>query len=213
MKKVISISLAIIMVLLAFAGCSKGVKALTKEELLAQATEVNLDDMNSDMKNNAVAAKEKYLNKALKIEGSVAEIKDDRIVLIGEDVTNTFVDVYLPTEELVKLENSEKVLVVGETNDELAEEEQQVEGTKWTQYHFQMTNAYIVQDKFEVQVKVTTIKDIDKRQFYIDVPNYSLARIIQFAEDVDVNTIPQYKTITVSAKVVGLNYYDAEIIE
>ena len=220
MKRVIAISLALIMVLIAFAGCSKGgtsdtndkQSSATKEELLEQATEVDMDDVSSDMEDNILAAKEKYFNKVLKTEGTV-EIKDDHVVIMGDDATNTFMDVYLPTEELMNLKSMEKIAVVGETNDVLAEETQQVEGTKWTQYHFQMKNAYIVQDKFEIQLAITTDKDAEARECYIDVPNGSLAKVIQFAEGVDVATIPRYETITVSTKIIGGNYYEAEIIE
>lgn len=220
MKKVISISLALVFVLLAFAGCSKntGKEQLSsqaveensekeKEDFLSQAEEVTAEDVYNDSTNNIVSAKEKYCNKVLLLEGFIWEIEEDHIVL-GTSFGSTYeISVYLPTEEMVNLERYQQIIVVGKTTDEIVEVPKSE--SNYSFHYYQMPTAYLVQDRFEYTGKIHFVAggSYDGASFIVYVGNdnnsdYKNYAPIFFADDVDTGSLTTDQTIKFEAKCV-----------
>lgn len=143
MKKIISLNLAILMIVLSFAGCSN--KTPTMEELEQQAIDVNMIDINKDSTENIVKAKENYCNKILKLDGQVLRIKEEYVELGCAGVSSTSVNVYLPQEDLAKLEFGQRIIVLGRIADEV---EDILDEHGFRHIYYQMPDAILVQDVF-----------------------------------------------------------------
>ena len=119
MKKIIALFLAM---LLSLTLCACGTKkAPTKEEMLSVAVETHASGIELDSFKNIASAKQKYCNKTLLLSGMVRKIKEDYIEISASYAPNYMVDVYLPLEELVNLEEGQYITVVGTTTDEITE--------------------------------------------------------------------------------------------
>ena len=229
MKKVISICLILVMVLAAFVGCSKNTgkedvssqAVKGKEKLLSQAVDGDAYDINNDSFDNHVKAKNSYCNKVLKLKGTVIEIAEDHVILGGSYSTEYRVNVYLPTEEMLNLEKGESIVVVGETNDELVEDTENVAQYSFDYHYYQMPTAYLVQDRFEITGTLgskNTYQE-DPKAYYILIGegNSGYEQNIFFADDVDTASLSKGQKIKFEAKCVNendtWNYKDAKIIE
>lgn len=204
MKKVISICLILVMVLAAFAGCSKNPEK-EKEKLLSEATEVNLDDIDSEVEDNLAKAKAEYCNKALKVKGLVSEIKEDCVILGS---SNGMI-AYLPKEDLVNLEKDQYIEVVGKVNEEITEKSEDIlGGGTFKNTYFNMPEAYFVRDTFEYtctienQAKHRQYKPEDnKSEYYFLVPtDDSLFGLVYFADGVDTSNLKDSQEIKFKAK-------------
>lgn len=218
MKKVISVLLTVMLVCLCFTACGGGStsKILTKEEMLEQAGEDVIDviDINNESFENLARAKENYSNKIYKLKGTISEIAEDHIVLGNADYR---VDVYLQTEDIVKIENGQNIVVVGETSDEITETEETAFGSTYTRYHFQMPTAYLIQETIEL---TGILRGANKRYapaFDIKINGNNYLYLIYFKEGVDTSSFKYNQEIKFSAKAISSNsswkYIDAEIID
>lgn len=231
MKKAISLLLALVLCL-SLCACGGGnetpeteapsettapdVTKLSKEELLTQALAVDYTTINNDSFENLAKAKSLYCNATLKLDGTVYEIKEDH-VRIGNGLS-WGVSVYLPTEELIDLEKWQRIVVVGKTTDEIIEE-QSYAGTLSL---YQMTEAYLVDDYFEYQVKLKGKNGSYDGAWNILLGDSDYANLVYFADGVDLSSFntssngnPGEK-ITILAKSKFENYtswvyYDATI--
>lgn len=215
MKKIISLSLAVLMIVLSFAGCSS--KAPTKDELLEQAIEVEAMDINNDSFDNFVRAKEAYCNKVLKLKGTITDFGDNYVVISGYYGCEYVVDVYLPTEEMVNVENGQSVIVVGQTSEEITETSTDIGEATFEYKHFQMPTAYLVSDRIEL----TVVYKGENRSYApacnVQIGDDSYLKLVYFADDVDVSKLKFNQEIKISTKAIYKNsswdYLDATIIE
>lgn len=121
MKKMVALLLAAVMCLsLAACGSNEHTDVpqenetqaqATKDELLAQAKEVDANDINNACYENLVKAKSDYCNQTLQLTGMIKTFGDNYVELTGVNAAKYLVDVYLPEEELLKLK-SDKVLLL-----------------------------------------------------------------------------------------------------
>ena len=228
MKQVISLLLALVLCL-SLCACGGGndtpvtndtnvpVEAVpTKEELLAQALAVDYTTINNDSFENLAKAKSLYCNATLKLDGTIYEIKEDH-VRIGNGLT-WGVSVYLPTEDLIALEKWQRIVVVGNTTDEIIEETNHA----GTLSLYQMPAAYLVDDYFEYQVTLKGKNGSYDGAWNILLGDSDYANLVYFADGVDLSSFntssngnPGEK-ITILAKSKFENYtswvyYDATI--
>lgn len=229
MKKAISLLLVLVMCL-SLCACGGGnntsdttdTKAPeetvpTKEELLAQALAVDYTTINNDSFENLAKAKSLYCNAALKLDGTIYEIKEDH-VRIGNGLT-WGVSVYLPTEDLIALEKWQRIVVVGKTTDEIIEEANHT----GTLSLYQMPAAYLVDDYFEYQVTLKGKNGSYEGAWNILLGDSDYANLVYFADGVDLSAFntssngnPGEK-MTILAKSKFENYtswvyYDATIV-
>ena len=188
----------------------------TKEELLAQALAVDYTTINNDSFENLAKAKSLYCNATLKLDGTIYEIKEDH-VRIGNGLT-WGVSVYLPTEDLIALEKWQRIVVVGNTTDEIIEETNHA----GTLSLYQMPEAYLVDDYFEYQVTLKGQNGSYDGAWNILLGDSDYANLVYFADGVDLSSFntssngnPGEK-ITILAKSKFENYttwvyYDATI--
>lgn len=132
---------------------------LTKEEMIASAEKTNSAKITSDTSENLVKAKQLYCDRVLEVTGFVLSIEEDHIK-VGADryVGTTVIDVYLPVDDLVLLSNKQVVTVVGKTAETINERTKTVSGTDYTQKYYEMTQAYLVKNTFDVTVTLDVNK-------------------------------------------------------
>lgn len=173
MKKIMSLLLAAVM-LLSFAACSGnggGQTAeatqepteaptaepteeprMSMEEMLEVAVEATVDNIfYATVYDNIAKAEYSYCDKALLIEGYIMKINADCFSL-GNDEGQAFlnIDIYLPKEELMNLENNQYIRIVGETDDSIIQGTETINGTVFPSYHLAVHNAYVVSEYKEV---------------------------------------------------------------
>ena len=166
---------------------TQAANSMTKEEMLETAEEVTIPDMRQAVAENQVRAKEQYCNTPILVSGEVYEIKNDRVILNGEDTTMVLVDVYLQTNDLIELSTNQRISVVGICSD--------IE--KSGQTHYVMDTAYLAGTKFELSGKLSGVTG--KFQVFNDDGTSTLNNIT-FADGVDTS---QYidEFITVSCEI------------
>ena len=214
MKRILALFLVIGMCL-SFAAC--GEKTPTKEELLEVAEEVKAVDMHNNSMQNIVSAKEMYCNKTLLINGIVREIKENYIILSGSFGSEYVVDVYLATEEIVKLQKGQSITVVGNITDEISETSNDIGEYTINTKHYQMPVAYLESDTIELTGLLKGVNNSYAPAFNISINDSNVYMLIYFADSVDISVLKYNQEIKFSAKVIIenniLRYYDAEIIE
>ena len=152
MKKILPLILAAVL-MLSLAACgggrdttSGGSNSMTKEEMLEQAEAVTREDLFGAAESNIVSAKETYGGKLIIFTAQVLDIQDDHIQL-GD---LSYINVYLPTEDIMQIENYQLITVVGQLGDTIEEVEENVGyGMTTTLYCYEMPQAYLVPDRFE----------------------------------------------------------------
>ena len=175
--------------------------AIAKEEMIKQATEYDLSDINNDTIKNIVSAKQEYCGKTILTKAQIREITLDHIT-IGSGSTN--VEIYLPDEDIAKLEKDQFVTIVGNMGDEI------VSGQ--LSYTYKVSPAYLVADRYEYTGTPKSKNDDYNGAWNVEFPGNSVLQLVYFDESIDIN---QYidKEIKFTAKAVGWNFYDALIIE
>lgn len=213
-KRILSLLLVVAMCL---GLCACGDKTPTKEELLAVAEEFSANDIQNDSIQNIVSAKQKYCNKTLLLSGTVRSIQEDYIELSASYGSNYMIDVYLSLDELVLLEQGQKITVVGTTTDEIIDDSESVAEYTFDYSHYQMPVAYLVKDKVERTGILKGPNHSYKPAYNIKIGESIVLNLIYFAEGVDTSALKNGQEITFSAKAISKNdvwhYYDAEIIE
>ena len=213
MKKILSLLLALAMV---FSLCACGSEK-SKEEMLTVAEEFSATNIQNDSIDNIVAAKQKYCNKTILLSGSIMSIKENYIELAPSISSNYITDVYLSTDELSTLKNGQSITVVGTTTDKIIETSENIAGFTIKHNHYQMPNAYLVNDRVETIGILKGINTSYAPAFNIKIGESNVYKLIYFAEDIDTSTLKFGQTIKFSAKAINENnnwhYYDAKIID
>ena len=188
----------------------------SKEDLLAVAEKYTASDIQNDSIDNIARAKMKYCNKTILLSGTVRSIQEDYIELSAFYSANYMIDVYLPLEELVLLEQGQYITVVGTTTDEIIDASEKVAEYTFNYRHYQMPDAYFVKDTLEVTGILKGVSNSYAPAFNIKIGESNVLSLIYFAENVDTSTLKFGQEITFIAKAVSQNgnwdYYDAEII-
>lgn len=214
MKQYIALVLALVMCL-SLCACGGGNESpetttpeeaiMSKEEMLEQAMDVQVHEIENVSHDNIARAKQDYCNKVLNLTGQISKIAEDHIELgIGLYV----VDVYLPIDELITLQTHQQITVVGQTTDTIEKDSNQ-------KSHYQMPVAYFVTDRFEIRGVVQTAGII-----LINPEGKQLdgIRTVFWAEGVDKSQY-DWQEVKISAKCIyntltaKWEYYDATIIE
>lgn len=188
---------------------------MTKEEIIEQATKVSIIDIHNAMMDNKLRAKEQYCNTPILVDGKILEIEDDHIVLVnGGSMLETLIDVYLPTDDLIKLSTNQRVLIAG-INSDFEERSDSWGGSPWNTTHYIMDTAYIADTKFEI---TGTLNEVNGK-FSVKKVNGdgSIMHDITFADGID-KELYYGKEITVYGEMIYktngfLDILDAEIIE
>ena len=204
MKRIVSFLLAGALVL-SLAACGGKSNSMTKEEMLEVAEVVSVDEVSDAVNSNIVNAKQAYCGKVLEVQSAAFEIEEDRID-IGHFI------VYLPEEDIAKIQKNQRITVVGKTNDDIQTETSIALGGEEVELkNFVMEEAYLVTDRYEF---TGTIWDwnTDFGAWDVKFPNDSYLKLVYFEDGTDVE---QYvgTEITFSAQVIDGDYYNAVITQ
>jgi len=107
MKKAISLILALVMCL---SLCACG--GPSREEMLATAQEVSVNDLSNAFYDNKARAEANYIGKPLKITGKVHSIEADHFIFRSTG-GQYGVNVYLSKEELMGINKGDTITVIG----------------------------------------------------------------------------------------------------
>lgn len=171
MKKVLALVLALVLVLSLVACGGSGenkndstVKAeMSLDDMLDVAQDTSIRKMGNDFAMNTTKAKEEYFNNAYKIWGVIYDIGDGYVdIRPSEDFYDDPVYVYLPNEELKKLNKGDVIQVVGIITDDTEDSFQVIDPTgspkTITLKIFVMENAHFLTDIYKI--KDANISDI-----------------------------------------------------
>ncbi|MBR1757851.1 MAG: hypothetical protein IJ744_03880 [Lachnospiraceae bacterium] len=189
----------------------------TKDELLSQAEKASANDINNAAFDNIARTKQTYCNKTLELSGMVKTIQEDYVELAGFYGATYLIDVYLPLDDLVKLDAGQQITVVGNTTDELIDTSESVAEYTFEYKHFQMPIAYLVQDRMEIKGVLKGVNNSYAPAYNIQIGTSNVLKLVYFADTVDTSSLAFNQEITFSARAINVNdswrYYDAEIIE
>lgn len=147
---------------------SAGMSNQGKEEMLANASELKLDDFVKEVEDNKLRAEDTYLNNCYKVTTYVISIEDG-YAKIGSPTPNGYCfNAYLSTDDLKQLGRGEKITIVGEIGSlDLVSEEKSVAGTSYTSNSItvEMPTAYLVTNRYDVTGQIEmyymTLLDVD----------------------------------------------------
>lgn len=203
MKKILLLILTAAL-MLSLAACGGKSSSMTKEEMLEVAEVVSVDEVSDAVNSNIVNAKQTYCGKVLEVQSTAFEIEEDRID-IGHFI------VYLPEEDIAKIQKNQRITVVGKTNDDIQTETSMALGGEVELKNFVMEEAYLVTDRYEF---TGTIWDwnSDFSAWDVKFPNNSILQLVYFQDGTDVE---QYvgTEITFSAQVIDGDYHNAVITQ
>ena len=185
---------------------------MTKEEMLEQAIELTAVDIASDTTGNIARATQEYCGKIFSMKGRIGKINADHIAI--ETGTVRF-KVYLPVDDIVNLESSQDVTIVGKTGAEITEEPLGP-GIPQNVYVYEVNPAYFVTDRYEYIGIPKSENDSFPGAWNVEFPNSynpEYLRLVYFDDSVDVSQY-ENKEITFSAKhSESRHFYDAVIVE
>ena len=195
---------------------------LSKEEMLMQAISAENKTIGDDFANNILRAKETYCGHIIKIEGN-ARITNENVITIriGTGII-WYIDAYLSSEDMLQLDDGQKIILVGYLDDTITETTSTSGGSTYTYKHLSMSTAYVAQDRFEVSGRVGSKKSNGAFSFFTPPSNH-YGTSIWFTGDTDTSKFTGVLTqVRVSAKVIyrgiysshdsGYDYKDAIII-
>ena len=198
---------------------SGGSNSMTKEEMLEQAEEVSREDLFGAAESNMVSAKETYGGKLIIFTAQVLNIQDDHIQL-GD---SSYINVYLPAEDIMQIEEKQLITVVGQLGDTIEEVEEDVGyGMTASLYCYEMPQAYLVADRFEYTGILKWKNESREGAWDIEYNGDPVLKQIYFNESVDLSGFDELycnEEITFTAKVLTPNYsnpgsfLDAIIVE
>lgn len=216
MKKIFAFLLTLIM-MFSFIACSNGnsssKSAMTKEEMISQATEMTDEMWKKAAENSAYA--ESLVDKTFSFIGIVSEIETDYVTMFVDNnfsSINGFLDlnVYLPSEQLLELEKGSKLSIVGNIN-EINNTEEIINGSKIDRAVLVMKQAYIVEDHFTFEGTLLGEND-SYGGWNVRIGDDDIAYIVHFDDGVDTSSFKYGQDIKFLAKFSGA-FYDATIVE
>ena len=140
-------------------------KVLSREEMLKVATEVSIPAITYDFEDNIVKAKKKYCNKIFTVWGFIQDIGENYVEL-NSSTSLDCVRAYLPDKELIKLDKSDAIQVVGIITGSKEESEQYFEDT-FNYNVISMKNAHFITDVYKINNR-----NIDSVSYVVDENNY-----------------------------------------
>ena len=235
MKKAISLLLALL-VCLSLCACGGGNDApktteapnettapeevkMTKDEMLSVATPLTREDIEKSITNVAYA--KSLVGNTYTFGGEVFSVAEDYAVITfyitdeqgayGTAANMMVANLYLPLEELITLENEQRLNFVGQLED-VSTHDETIPGFG-TQAVIDMVfkNIAVVSDRFEQTGKLHSKNaSYGEDAWNIEFPNNAYLSVVHFRDDVSAY---QGKEITYSYKVTGDGCVDAYIIE
>jgi len=189
--------------MLSLVACGGEGGSMTKEEMLEVAEVVDVVEVSDAVNSNIVSAKQTYCGKVLEVQSSAFEIEEDRID-IGHFI------VYLPEEDIAKIQKNQRITVVGKTNDDIQTETSIALGGEIELKNFVMEEAYLVTDRYEFTGTIWGRNTSYNGAWDVKFPNNSILQLVYFEDGTDVE---QYTgtEITFSAQVIDGDYYNAVI--
>ncbi|MBE6689580.1 MAG: hypothetical protein E7588_09980 [Ruminococcaceae bacterium] len=115
MKKAISLFL-LISLIMCLCACGK---TASKEDMLANAIELNWSDVYSEFLANEARAKNNYNGKVVKWTAKIYDISDKSVTMANETYNGlplNAITVYLSNEDIIELDKYKKITVVGKLN-------------------------------------------------------------------------------------------------
>ncbi len=185
---------------------------MTKEEMLQVAEEVSWTDIQNASVKNIASAKQQYCDKVMQLDGKIWSIEEDHIV-IGGTGDKYLVDVYLPLDEIITLENQQIITVVGKTTDEIVNTTENVAEYSFDFSYYQMPNAYLVKDTVEWNCKTRGPSMNDDYDWIVEFENSNILHHVYFSDSVDITTLGLAMELKLSGKQIDNNLHDAIIIE
>lgn len=186
---------------------------MSKDDMLSGATTMTFAEIAETTSNNKAEAKQLYCNKALEITAFVKEVEADYVTISSHKYTisgDVVMDVYLPLDELVTLEPTQMITIVGLTSDTL-DSRSMADNLKQTYY--EMPQAYLVSDTFEFKIKFNDLAGGDNpywnEEFITEYPfeelgivNLSTPGVIELAESQGI--LKDDNVVTFTGKIVGI---------
>ena len=169
---------------------------LSKEEMLYQSTKVSNKTMGKDFSSNQVRAKSTYCNQIIEIEGYIWGIREDHVIMrIGDEYTMWYIDIFLPEEDIIQVDSSQKVIILGELDDTIRKD------TDSSASFLCMPTAYLIQDKFVISGTIWG-RQAGTNKFNFFEPGHKYGTELTFADGVDTSAYETGKQeIQVYAKV------------
>ena len=115
MKKILSLFLVLV-TLVSLCACGK---SANKEDMLANAIELNWRNVYDEYLANEARAKNNYDGKIVKWTAKIYDISDNSVTMANETYNGlplNGIKVYLSKEEIIELDNLQKITVVGKLN-------------------------------------------------------------------------------------------------
>ena len=160
-----------------------------------------------------------YGGKLIIFTAQVLNIQDDHIQL-GD---SSYINVYLPAEDIMQIEEKQLITVVGQLGDTIEEVEEDVGyGMTASLYCYEMPQAYLVADRFEYTGILKWKNESREGAWDIEYNGDPVLKQIYFNESVDLSGFDESycnEEITFTAKVLTPNYsnpgsfLDAIIVE
>lgn len=191
-------------------GGDDSTPSMTKEEMLQVAEEVSCTYIQNASTKNIASAKQQYCDKVMQLYGQIWSIEEDHIVMGGPDY---LVDVYLPLDEIITLENQQVITVVGKTTDEIIDTTENVAEYSFDHSYYQMPNAYLVKDTVEWNCKTRGPSMNDDYDWIVEFENSNILSHVYFSDSVDITTLGLAMELKLSGKQIDNNLHDAIIIE
>lgn len=128
MKKLITLLLALTMAL-SLCACGSNDSTSKNDDTVAEETIVSKEDLMAEIGEdepvdmmtlqkavlkNKVKAKQDYFDRPIAVSGKIRKIEEDYVCIMGGEV---LLHAYIPTEDLVNLENGNDITVVGIISD------------------------------------------------------------------------------------------------
>lgn len=232
MKKTIALLLALVMVLfLAACGGSKDTPEsptettapeevkMSKDEMLSVATPLTRDDLDKSISNIAFA--KTLIGNTYTFGGEVYSVTEDHAVVTfhitdekgayGTAANVMVANLYLPLDELVSLENQQRLNFVGQLEDVGTYEENIPDWGAQTVTEMAFKNIAIVSDRFESTGTLRSRNaSYGEDAWNIKFPDSDYLGVVHFRDDV---SDYQGKEITYSYKITSDGCIDAYIVE
>lgn len=186
---------------------------MSKEEILSGATTMTFAEIAETTSNNKAKAKQLYCNKALEITAFVKEVEADYVTISSHKYTfsgDVVMDVYLPLDELVTLEPTQMITIVGLTSDTL---DSRSMADNLEQTYYEMPQAYLVSDRFEFKIKFNDLAGGDNpfwnEEFIVEYPfeelgivNLLTPEVLELAESQGI--LKDDNIVAFTGKIVGI---------
>lgn len=159
-------------------------------ELLNNADELDLREMNETVLNNIADANNTYVGNNYKVEGYITEIKGEYCSISSSVSSQVSIHAYLEEDELAKLNRYENITIVGQIENDFVD----ASSFPIFEYYVDMKPAYLVSDISEITGEIVEI------QTDLSTPLCQIGATAVFLDIDTLNTLNVGDTITVEGK-------------